>query len=148
MHFEAVHFEHEAHDVFADVVDVAADGAEDHDAQLLGLVGLGGQERLQDVADLAQHLAAHDELGQEVGAFLVAGADHLHGLTGEVEDLVGVFPLGQQLVHDLESFLLLHVGHGFDEFVHLLLLLVACAGGRRSACDMDTILRVRREPPP
>ena len=41
---------------------------------------LGGQAGFQDLADLTQHLAAHDELGQEVGAFLVAFAHHLHGL--------------------------------------------------------------------
>ena len=68
----------------------------------------------EDLADLAQHLAAHDELGQEVGAFLVALAHHLHGLRGEVEDHVGVFAPLQHVVDDLEGFLLLHVGHGFD----------------------------------
>ena len=81
-------------------------------------VGLGGQEGFQDLADLAQHLAAHDEFGQEVGAFLVALAHHLHGLGGEVEDLVGVFALGEHVVDDLKGFLLLHVRHGFYEFVH------------------------------
>ena len=77
-------------------------------------VGLGGQTGFEDLADLAQHLAAHDEFGQEVGAFLVALAHHLHGLRGEVEDHVGVFAPLQHVVDDLEGFLLLHVGHGFD----------------------------------
>ena len=68
-------------------------------------------------ADLAEHLAAHDELGQEVGAFLVALPHHLHGFGGEVQDLLGVFAFGQKVVDDLESFFFLHVGHGFYEFV-------------------------------
>ncbi len=117
IHFEAVDFQHEAHDVFADVVDVAADGAEDHFAQLLGDAGLGGQERLEDLADLTQHLAAHDEFGEEVGAFLIALTHHLHGFGGEIQDLVGVFAFGEQVVDDLKGFFFLHVRHGFYEFV-------------------------------
>ena len=40
---------------------------------------LGGQQGFEDLPDLAQHLAAHDELGQEVGAFLVTLSHYLHG---------------------------------------------------------------------
>ncbi len=98
-------------------MDVAAHGAEDHFAQFLGDAGLGGQEGFEGLADLTQHLAAHDEFREEVGAFLIASTYHLHGFRGEIQDLVGVFAFGEQVVDDLKGFFFLHVRHGFYEFV-------------------------------
>jgi hypothetical protein len=82
--------------------------------QLLALARLDGHEGFEDLADLAQHLTAHDEFGQEVGAFLVAGAHYLHGLAGEVEYLGRVFSLGQHLVYYPQGLVLLHVSHRLD----------------------------------
>jgi hypothetical protein len=98
MDLEVGHIEHEADDVLADVVDVALDGADDDLAGGLGRSSLRFELRLDDVADLFEDVAAHDQLGQEILLVLVAFADDHHRLFAGVKDLVGVLPTVKHLL--------------------------------------------------
>ena len=89
----AVDPEHEHDDVLADVVDVAADRADDDRAPRASASGAPPSGSTS--CEMALHdLAAHDELGDERLAVGVAAADHLHRLAALRDDGQRVRPVG------------------------------------------------------
>src|SRR5262249_2827180 len=86
---EAGSLEHDVHEVLADVVDVALDGAHDEGADLRR-AGLG-QQRAEDVERALHGTGGDQHLGDEEVAALETGADLLErGDQRVVEHLLGI----------------------------------------------------------
>ena len=116
----AVDVEHEHHDVLADVVDVAGDGAED-DGAAVGDGGLALDARLELLGDALHDLAAHDELGDEDLLALELVAEDAHRALGLLEHVARVgagVEHGRDQAHRL---VLVHADDGVGElFRHAL----------------------------
>ena len=94
VHGEAEAAQHRPHEVLADVVDVARDRAQQHDARrLAGQLAL--ELRPGALEYLFEDLSGKDEAGEVVLPALVALADDAHGLFAGVYDGERAFARGQ-----------------------------------------------------
>ena len=74
---EARALQHHAHQILADVVDVALDGADDDRALTLDILGIG-QQRAQDLHRAFHRLGGHQHLWHEQDAVAEVLADDVH----------------------------------------------------------------------
>ena len=115
-HLEPRPLEHHPHEVLADVVDVALDGADDDLADRFG-PGLG-QERTQDRHPPLHRVGGHQDLGDEQDAVAEVHADDAHALDeGLVEHARGAPAAPEEEVRALLDLLLEAV---VEIVVHLL----------------------------
>ena len=125
--------EHHRHEVLADVVDVALDGADDHLADRLG-AGLG-EQRAQDRHPGLHRVGGEEHLGHEQDAVAEVDADDAHALDERlVEHSIGAPAAVEQDRRALDDL----VGEPVVEVVvHLLDEVVV-----RQQCEVDLVVLV------
>ena len=114
-HLEAGPFEHHSHEVLADVVDVALDGADDHraDRRRTGL----GQERAQDRHPALHRVGGEEHLGDEQDTVPEVDADDAHAFDERIVQDALRFP--PALEQDVRAFLDLFPQAVVEIVVHL-----------------------------
>ena len=89
-------------------MDIALDRAQDDLAFLGGACcsSAAGQLGLDDVGNLFQHLAGHDEFGQEIIALLIALADDVHSFLTIPQDAFEVAALLDEVLNHTQGIIL------------------------------------------